>query len=143
VILVDLNLLIYSTNQDSPHHPKALAWLESVLSGEETVGIAWSVLLGFLRLSTRPVAFTQPLTSDQAFDVLESWLSRPCVTILHPGELHWSTLRGLLEQAGTAGNLCNDAHLAALALEYGATLCSTDNDFLRFGKRLRFVNPLD
>ena len=140
--LIDLNLLIYSTNTDSPHHSKALHWVESVLSGEETVALAWIVILGFVRISTRFGAFTRPLTSAQAFEIVESWLSRSCVTILHPGDTHWSILRGLLDQAGTAGNLSTDAHLASLALEYGATLCSTDNDFARFGKQLRFFNPL-
>jgi len=140
--LIDLNLLVYSTNRDSPHHAKALRWLELALSGEETVVFAWIVILGFVRISTRPGAFSKPLTPNQAFDIVDGWLSRPCVTVLHPGKLHWSILRGLLEQAGTAGNLSTDAHLAALALEYGATLCSTDNDFVRFGKQLRCFNPL-
>lgn len=140
--LVDLNLWIYSINRDSPHHTKACDWVESVLSGEETVALAWIVILGFVRITTRPGAFARPLTPEQAFEVVDGWLSRPCVTILSPGDLHWSILRGLLGQAGTAGNLSSDAHLAALALEYGATLCSSDLDFARFGKQLRFFNPL-
>ncbi len=140
--LVDLNLWIYSSNRDSHQHARAREWVESILSGEETVALAWSVILGFVRVTTRPGAFARPLTPEQAFDVVESWLSRPCVTILSPGDKHWSILRGLLEQTGTAGNLSSDAHLAALALEFGATLCSTDQDFVRFGKQLRFLNPL-
>jgi len=142
VKLIDLNLLIYATNSDSPHHSKACRWVESVLSGEETVALAWIVILGFVRITTRPGAFARPLTSEQAFDMVDGWLGRPCVAVLHPGEMHWPILRGLLEQAGTAGNLSTDAHLAALALEYGATLCSSDNDFARFGKQLRLFNPL-
>ena len=140
--LIDLNLLLYSTNSDSPNHAKVRPWVESVLSGEETVALAWIVILGFVRITTRPGAFARPLTSEQAFDTVDGWLSRSCVTVLHPGEKHWSILRGLLEQAGTAGSLSTDAHLAALALEYGATLCSSDNDFVRFGSQLRFFNPL-
>lgn len=140
--LIDLNLLIYSINSDSPHHPKARPWIDSLLSGKETVALAWIVILGFVRITTRPGAFARPLTSEQAFETVDGWLSRSCVTVLHPGVMHWSILRGLLEQAGTAGNLTTDAHLAALALEYGATLCSSDNDFIRFGSQLRIFNPL-
>lgn len=124
--LIDLNLLIYSTNSDSPHHSKARGWLESVLSGEETVAFAWVVILGFVRVTTRPGAFARPLTLEQAFGTVDGWLSRSCVAVLHPGKKHWPVLRGLLQQAGTGGSLSTDAHLAALALEYGATLCSSD-----------------
>lgn len=88
------------------------------------------MILGFVRVTTRPGAFARPLTSEQAFETVDGWLSRSCVTVLH-----------LLEQAGTAGNLTTDAHLAALALEYGATLCSSDNDFMRFGSQLRIFKP--
>lgn len=140
--LVDLNLLLYSTNTDSPHHGAALNWIETVLSGEEPVAFAWVVILGFVRISTRTGAFVRPLTTNQAFEVVDSWLNRSCATILHPGEQHWALLQRLLKEAGTAGNLSTDAHLAALAIEYGATLCSSDNDFVRFGRTLRFFNPL-
>lgn len=142
MILVDLNLLIYATNRDSPRHERARTWLEETLSSEETVALSWSVLLGFLRISTRPGAFTNPLTFEKALEVVDAWLACPCVTLLNPGELHWSQLKALLEQSGAAGNLTTDAHLAALALEFDATLCSTDHDFLRFGRKLRFFNPL-
>lgn len=140
--LVDLNLLIYATNGDSPNHAGAHRWLQDALRGDETVALAWVVLLGFVRLSTRPGAFTTPLTMEQAFGLVEGWLTRPCVCVLMPGEQHWSLLRELLEHTGTAGNLTTDAHLAALAIEYGASLYSSDNDFVRFGPRLQFVNPL-
>lgn len=141
MILLDLNLLIYAVNTDTAHHQKALRWLEATLGSDEPVGLSWSVILGFLRLSTRPGIFPRPLEPEQAFGIVDGWLERPSVRVLHPGEQHWSILRSLLQEAGTAGNLTSDAHLAALALEYGATLCSTDNDFARFSG-LRFENPL-
>jgi toxin-antitoxin system PIN domain toxin len=142
VKVVDLNLLIYAVNVDAPHHQRARAWWQEALSGKETVGLAWTVVLGFVRLATRPGLFPQPLTAAQALDLVEGWLGRPTVVLLQPGERHWRWLRGLLEAMGTAGNLTTDAHLAALAIEYDATLYSSDGDFARFGPPLRFENPV-
>jgi uncharacterized protein len=142
VQIVDLNLLLYAINRDAPQHERARAWWEETLSGEEPVGLTWSVVLGFLRLTTRKGLFPQPLTCEQALDVAEEWIRHPAVLLVHPGERHWSVVRTLLEGAGTAGNLTTDAHLAALAIEHDATLCSTDSDFERFRPLLRFVNPI-
>jgi toxin-antitoxin system PIN domain toxin len=90
------------------------------------------VLLGFVRLSTHPGIFPSPLDPDQAFDVVESWLDRPASIVVEPTVRHLSVLRGLLTPLGTAANLVNDAHLAALAVEHGAEIVSFDADFLRF-----------
>ncbi|MEI6210997.1 MAG: PIN domain-containing protein [bacterium] len=73
--------------------------------------------------------------------LIDGWLALPCVQVLAPRENHWRILRSLLEATGTAGNLTTDAHLAALAIENGCELCSTDSDFRRF-PALRWVNPL-
>lgn len=140
--LVDLNLLLYAVNEDAPHHETARAWLEGILASDEAVAMPWSVLLGFLRISTRVGIFPKPLEPEQAMETVEGWLGCPVVTVLRPGEGHWDILRRLLEGAGTAGNLTTDAHLAALAIEFDATLCSSDNDFARFEPELRFENPL-
>jgi toxin-antitoxin system PIN domain toxin len=139
--LPDVNLLLYALDSSSPHHERALPWLEELLGGTEPVGFAWSVLLAFLRLSTRAQLFTNPLGPAEAFDVIESWLAQPCALVLHPTERHLAILRGLIEPVGTGGNLTTDAHLAALAIEYGGELCSADNDFARF-RGLRWTNPL-
>ncbi len=139
--LLDLNVLIYALDESSPRHESARAWLDEALSGSETVAFAWSVLVGFVRLSTRAVIFARPLTVDEAFDVVDGWLDQPCAVVVHPGVRHSGLLRELLSVAGTAGNLTSDAHLAALALEHGAELCSTDADFGRFAG-VRWVNPL-
>ncbi len=139
--LVDANLLLYATNVDAPLHSAARKWLETLLVGTETVGFAWVVLLAFLRLSTRPAVFPRPLDSSQALDIIESWLSQPCATIVHPGERHPRLLRELFKRLGTGGNITSDAHLAALAMEHGAELCSADSDFSRF-PALRWRNPL-
>jgi uncharacterized protein len=141
MILVDVNLLIYAVNQDSPDHSKAKSWLETAVCGTETVGLPWVVLLAFLRLTTRPGLFQKPLSVDAAFDVVDLWLQQSSVTVPEPTPRHLQTMRDLIAPLGTGGNLTSDAHLAALAIEHGAELCSTDNDFGRFN-RLRWRNPL-
>ena len=141
MILVDANLLIYAIDRDSPHHPEARKWVEGALSGADTVGLAWGVILAFLRLTTRPGILRRPMSGDAALDYVDEWLSLPAVEIVLPGERHWPVFRNLLKIAGTAGNLTSDAHLAALAIERGATVFSTDSDFARF-PGLRHVNPL-
>ena len=141
MIVVDANLLIYAVNQDAPFHHKAKSWLEAALSGTETVGLPWTVLLAFLRLTTRAGLFQRPLGVELAFDLVGAWLEQPMVTVVEPTVRHLSTLRDLVRPLGTGGNLTSDAHLAALAIEYGARLCSTDNDFARF-RGLRWHNPL-
>jgi toxin-antitoxin system PIN domain toxin len=98
-------------------------------------------LLAFVRLSTRASTFSQPLRADEAFDIVELWLAQPCALVLHPTERHLAVLRGLVEPLGTAGNITTDAHLAALAIEHGAEVCSADADFGRF-PGLRWTNPL-
>lgn len=140
--ILDLNLLIYAINRDSALHERARAWLELVLSGDEAVAFPWVVLLGFLRLTTNPRIFQVPLKPEQAVAVVNEWLEQPAAVALNPGEEHWIILKDLLQESGTAGNLTTDAHLAALAIENGAELCSTDSDFARF-PRLRWKNPLD
>ena len=139
--LPDLNLLLYAVDGASPQHQRARPWLEQTLSDTEEVGFAWSVLLGFVRLTTNPAVFEEPLESGEALDYLDGWLAQPCATIVEPMERHPSLLRELLEPLGTAGNLTTDAHLAALAIEHGAELLSCDADFSRF-EGLRWRDPL-
>jgi hypothetical protein len=141
VRLLDLNVLLYAVNRDSAHHARAKSWLEQTLTAEEPVALPWVVLLGFLRLATTPRVFPQPLGPGQALEVVDGWLACPAVVPLAPGNEHWRILKDLLGESGTAGNLTTDAHLAALAIEHGAELCSTDADFARFA-RLRWRNPL-
>lgn len=141
MILPDLNLLLYAVNADSPNHAGARRWLQAALSGTETVLFAWVVLLGFIRLATSARVFPKPIEPAIAFDLIEGWLAQPAVAVVHPTDRHGRTLRALLEPLGTAGNLTTDAHLAALAIEHGAELCSTDGDFARF-PALRWRNPI-
>jgi uncharacterized protein len=141
VILVDANVLIYAIDEDSSRHREAKAWLEKTLSGREAVGLAWAAVLAFLRLTTRTGISANPLSIEEALDVLEEWLDHPNVSILNPGPRHAHILRSLLLSTGSAGKLTTDAHLAALAIEHGAQLCSFDHDFARF-PGLKWIGPL-
>jgi len=142
VKLLDANLLLYALNEDAPNHLRAKTWLEEVLSGTEVVAFAWTVLLAFLRLSTRTAAFPRPLSVNEAVSIVDLWLAQPCAQVVHPTDRHLQVLKRLMAPLGTGGNLTTDAHLAALAIEHGAELCSCDNDFRRF-PGLRWVNPLE
>jgi uncharacterized protein len=141
VIVVDLNLLLYATNQNSVQHARARRWWESCLSEGTAVGLAWTVILGFVRLTTNPRVMPHPVSPADAMGVVDQWLSEPSVEIIEPTQRHWDVLKELLAALGTAGNLTSDAHLAALAIERGGQLASTDNDFSRFAG-LRWSNPI-
>jgi uncharacterized protein len=130
--LVDANVLIYAVNSDAQHHEISRRWLDSALSGSETVAFAWVPLLAFVRLTTRADIFPSPLTLDQAMDRVDDWLSAPGAVLLEPTAGHGRILRTLLHPLTTAGNLVNDGHLAALAIEHKCGIVSFDNDFARF-----------
>lgn len=140
--LIDANLLIYAHHIGAPEHQPSKAWLTSALESGEPVAFGWTTLLAFLRITTSPRPFAVPLTSEEAVNIVSGWLENPSVSILHPTDRHWFILRRLLTEGQAPGRLVMDAHLAALAIEHGATLCSTDRDFTRF-KGLRLLNPLE
>jgi len=133
VRLVDANVLLYAVNEASAQHRRAREWLDAALSGQEAVGFAWVVLLAFLRLATHQAVFAQPLSVGEAMDAVRDWLAQPAALVVEPTPRHVDVLAGLLAETGTAGNLVNDAHLAALAVEHDAVLASFDADFGRFG----------
>jgi hypothetical protein len=141
LIVVDANILLYAHDSESPHYRRARAWLEDVMNGEEEVGLALATLLAFLRLGTHPALFPNPLTSDEALSIVTTWLALPSVRLVQPTELHWATLEEMCRVGQARGPLLMDAHLAALALEHGAAVCTTDRDFARF-PRVKIRNPL-
>ena len=138
--VVDANVLLYAVNEDAAHHELARTWLDGALTAGEPVGFSWVAMLAFLRLSTHPTVFPSPLTCDQASGVVELWLAASTAMVVHPTSRHLEVLRGLLQPFGTAANLVNDAHLAALAVEHGATVVSFDSDFARF-RGVRWMPP--
>ncbi len=136
----DVNVLLNGRDQTARHHAIARRWLEAALSGSETVGLAWIVLLGFLRISTNPRVYDQPLSVAAALDQLDDWIDLSSTALVSPTSRHPAILRDLIEAAGTAANLTSDAHLAALAIEHGATLATFDGDFHRFnGLKLEYL----
>ena len=141
MILLDANVLIYAIDSDAAHHKAARRWLEATLSGSAPVGMAWVVVLAFLRITTHPKVMRTPLTPEAAMSYLDEWLALPCVGCVVPGERHWAIMKNLIAAAGTAGNLTTDVHLAALAIEHGYAIASTDNDFRRFAG-LKCISPL-
>ncbi len=132
MILVDANVLLYAVNEDSHHHRAARAWLDDALSGGRTVAFTWIVIVAFVRLATRDGLFPKPLAVEAALDQVDDWLGAYPAVILSPGSAHARILRELLSDSGTAGNLVNDAHLAALAIEHRCSIASFDRDFERF-----------
>jgi uncharacterized protein len=141
VKLIDLNLFIYAFDSTAVPHRPARKWIEEVLSGSEPVALTWPVLLGFIRLSTNARVFSKPLDVSEAMGVVNGWLDQPCTVVVHPTERHADVLGRLLAAVGVARNLTSDAHLAALAIEHNAQMCSSDADFGRF-PGVRWVDPL-
>lgn len=141
MILVDANLLVYAHVASLSQHETARRWLDERLNGTAPVALPWPSLLGFARLVTNPRIFQRPLTIGGAWRQIEAWLDCPSVQIATPTERHREVLAPLIKVAAGRANLVPDAHLAALAIEHGLILCSTDGDFARF-PGLRWENPL-
>jgi hypothetical protein len=141
VILVDANVLIYSHVESFTQHAAARSWLDEQINGATSVGMPWETLLAFLRLVTNPRVFEHPEPVAEAWQQVRDWLACDSIWIPQATERHAAALDELLGQPGVHANLVPDAHLAALAIEHGLTLCSTDGDFARF-PRLRWLNPI-
>lgn len=141
MIVPDINLLIYSHNDKSPHHRQARDWWEGLLNGQAPVGLAWVAMSGFIRLMTSPRVMEKPMSAKQATSCVRDWLDVAPVRIIHPGDRFAELFFGYLVSLGVAGNLTTDAQLAAIAVEYQAELHSADTDFHRF-PGLRWRNPL-
>ena len=141
MILLDANLLLYAHVSSFPQHVQARDWLDAQLSGNGPVGLPWPSLVAFLRIVTNPRVFERPEPMAEAWRQVHAWLDAEVVWIPQPTERHREVLGTLLTAAGVHANLVPDAHLAALAIEHGLLLCSTDGDFGRFTD-LRWQNPL-
>jgi uncharacterized protein len=141
VILVDANLLLYAEDSLSEHHEAARVWWDQQLSGTPPVCLCWRVLVAFIRIGTNLRLHQRPLTISESIERVQSWLDQPCVRMIRPGDEHWAIFQRMLRSGKAVGNLVSDAHLAALAIEHGCTLQSTDGDFARF-KGLKWNNPI-
>lgn len=140
-MLLDANVLMHAYDGSSPHHEPAKAWLAQIISKQEHIALGWVAILAFLRIMTDP-RMQRPRPLAEAMAAVADWLAQPCVSVLNPGERHWSILTTLLPASQARGPLVMDAHLAALAIEHGATLCTNDRDFTRF-RGLRTFNPFE
>ena len=141
MIVLDANLLLYAYDPASPHHAKARPWIQQTFSGEEMVGIPWHSVAAFLRIVTNSKLPGQGLTFDRAAQIVDEWLDQPNVRLLAPGEQHWRWFRRMITEGQARGPLVSDAQLAALTIEHGGVLHTTDRDFARF-PGLRWVNPI-
>ena len=141
MILLDANLLLYARVSGFPQHEAARDWLDGKLNGVPGVALPWQSLLAFVRLSSNPRIFQRPLPTSEAWFQVREWLECPPVWIPEPTERHEEVLGTLIPSVGNRPNLLPDANLAALAMEYGLVLCSSDADFARF-PGLRWENPL-
>lgn len=140
-MIVDVNVLLHAEDASSPHHAPCRTWLEAALGGDVRIGLPWPSLLAFVRIRTNPRAYASPLPIAEAWARVEDWLAVPVAWIPTPTERHAAVLGDLLRRYHLGANAVPDAHLAALALEYGVGICSTDTDFARFTE-LRWTNPL-
>lgn len=141
MILVDANLLLYAANRAAPEHDPARTWLDERLNSTVSVGLPWPSLLAFVRLATNSMVMRHPVTPAEAWRQVDEWLSCEPATVPLPGGTHREILGGFLKASWMTSRLVPDAHLAALAIEHGLTLYSTDGDFARF-PRLKWQNPL-
>ena len=141
MILVDTNILLYAEDRLSLRHEEARQWWDTRLSGESPVCLSWTILTSFLRISTNRQIFKKPLTMEQATKRVQSWMDQPCTRLINPTASHWQIFHLMLLEGQVKGNLVVDAHIAALAIENGCILYSTDSDFSRFPK-LKWKNPL-
>lgn len=130
--LPDLNVLLYAVNPSCPQHSRARKWLEQAFVSDSGVALAWITLIGFIRLATKSGIFARPLALEDALALVQTWLAQSNAQVIHPTAAHAQVLARLLLPRGTGGNLTTDAHLAALALEHGATLGTFDADFKNF-----------
>ena len=141
MILVDANILLYAEDGLHPDNERARLWWDGTLSGADPVGLCWTVLAAYVRVGTNARVFETPLSVAEAVSRVDSWLDQPCTRIVRSTGRHWEVLRALLVDVNAAANLVTDAHIAALAIEHGCRVATTDADFPRF-PGLKWFNPL-
>ena len=141
-MVLDANVLLYAYDVNSEKHTKARVWVEQVLSDGTPIGLPWQTVSAFIRVVTNPRLPGKRFTPEEAAQIVDQWLGQPNVRLLAPGDQHWVTFRQMMIDGQARGPLVSDAQLAALAIEYGGILQTTDRDFARF-PGLRWSNPLE
>ena len=141
MIVLDTNLLLYAYDTTSAQHEPARRWVEAAFSGVEPVGLPWQTLSAFLRIATNVRLPGDRFTMDEAATIIDQWAALPVVHLLAPRDRHWAILRRMLVEGKASGPLTTDAQLAALTIENGGVLYTTDRDFARF-PGLKWINPL-
>jgi toxin-antitoxin system PIN domain toxin len=141
VILLDANILLYAYDSEAPQHAASAKWLHRLMRGPEIVGIPWQTIWAFVRIRTNIRLVRRPQPPEATFQIVREWLALPGIVMVQPGPLHAELLEKLVVGHQATGPLLSDAVLAALAIEHGAVLASTDRDFSRFPD-IRWVNPL-
>jgi uncharacterized protein len=142
VTILDANLLLYAYNSDAPQQSAVARWLTELLESGETIVLLWVTVWAFIRICTNPRIWKNPRPVKEAFAIVDKWLAQPDVILLQAGPRHQELLERLVRKHNATGPLVTDAVLAALAIENGAVLASTDQDFSRF-QGLRWINPLN
>jgi toxin-antitoxin system PIN domain toxin len=142
MIVLDANIILYAYDAGSSQHAKARVWLERVLSETEPVALPWQTISAFVRIITNPRLPGERLNLSEAVHIVEEWLEQPHVRVLVPSDDHWLVFRRMMLEGQAPGVLVSDAELAALTIEYGGVLHTTDRDFARF-PGLRWNNPLN
>jgi toxin-antitoxin system PIN domain toxin len=139
--LPDVNVLLYAFNRAADDHDRYRAWLDDALSGDEPVAVFDAVLAAVVRIATHPRLLDPPATLERAFAFTDAVRAAPASVPVFPGPRHWQIFERVAHDGAARGNLVSDAYLAALALESGSELVTTDRDFARF-PGLRWRHPL-
>ena len=141
MIVLDVNILLYAYNSSAPNHTRARHLIQTLFSGTEHVGLPWQTISAFLRILTDRRIPGDRLTMDEAVSIVDEWATLPQVHLLTQGDRHWAFFRRMLLEGAASGPLITDAELAAVTVEHGGVLYTTDRDFARF-PGLKWINPL-
>jgi toxin-antitoxin system PIN domain toxin len=130
---LDVNILLYASDESSPFNERAADFLEQCAGGREVFCLAWVTIMSYLRMATHPAIFEQPLTHNEAIGNIEALLNLPHCRVIGEDERFWETYKSVTDDVRTRGNLVPDAHLASILTDHGIrTVCTHDRDFRKF-----------